>query len=374
MARKRSNIYKRKDGRYEGRIARNDDSQQKGYIYVYARTLRELRRKMEAVRRQESGSGEIAVTLQQAAQEWLKENRENWKPTTYALYYRLVFSYIIPNLGTCRVDGITQPVFNAFEKSLKAPGEQEQLSEPYCRLVCKMVCRILESAQKRIGIRLCVPAFLPDKSAYKEIEMPKEAELKRLEEYLLGHLEEDTCLGILTAACTGIRIGELCALQWADIDLESGFLKIRKNLQRVPVCDWETGEKPEEPKTRIRTQLPKTPRSQRTIPLPDGLLALLRMYAKPQESYLISGKKAPWAEVRTVQYRFSSILKKCDIRPFRFHLLRHAFASRCLDNGCDLKCLSEIMGHSSVSTTMNLYVHPTMKKKKQVMDLACRIP
>ena len=218
-----------------------------------------------------------------------------------------------------------------------------------------------------------IPEVSPCKKEYREVEMPNEAELKRLEEYLLCHLDQDTCLGILTAACTGIRIGELCALQWSDIDLEGGFLKIRKNLQRVPVCERGANRDPDAAKTRIHTQLPKTPRSQRTIPLPDGLLAILRMYAGPEESYLISGKKAPWAEARTVQYRFSSILKKCGIRPFRFHLLRHAFASRCLDNGCDLKCLSEILGHSSVSTTMNLYVHPTMKKKKQVMNLACHI-
>lgn len=78
--------------------------------------------------------------------------------------------------------------------------------------------------------------------------------------------------------------------------------------------------------------------------------------------------------MRTLQYRFSAILKKCQIRPFHFHLLRHAFASRCVELGCDIKGLSEILGHSSVQITMNIYVHSSMKQKKDMMNLVCRLP
>ncbi len=375
MAKTGSNIYKRKDGRYEGRIPKGESVRQQGYIYVYARTLRELRQKMEEARESRKQDGRFQQEdweMEDAAGAWLEENRERWKPTTYAVYYRLVHGRILPALGKYRVAEITQPVFDCFEKELNGSSDGKSLSENYRKLICETVCRILDSAGKRTGLQLQIPRMPAGRREKGETELPDERELQRLEDYLTAHLEEDTCLGILLAACTGIRIGELCALQWGDIDLEGGFLRIRKNLQRVPVCDAPGPEEPGKSKTKISTQRPKTPRSQRTIPLPDGLLPLLRAHEKPEGEYLISGKKAPWAEVRTVQYRFSSILKKCGIRPFHFHLLRHAFASRCLDLGCDLKCLSEILGHSSVSTTMNLYIHPTMSRKKQMMNLACK--
>lgn len=87
----------------------------------------------------------------------------------------------------------------------------------------------------------------------------------------------------------------------------------------------------------------------------------------------MAGKRAKWAEVRTVQYRFASILKKCGLQPFHFHLLRHSFASECIYKGCDLKSLSEILGHSSVQITMNIYVHSNMGAKKEMMNLVCGI-
>ena len=116
MAKTGSNIYKRKDGRYEGRIARRDGSAKKGYIYVYARTLRELRRKMEEARARESCKAAVPL-IREAAQEWLKENRGSWKSTTYALYYRLVFRHILPSLGDYGINGISQSVFSEFEKN-----------------------------------------------------------------------------------------------------------------------------------------------------------------------------------------------------------------------------------------------------------------
>ena len=171
---------------------------------------------------------------------------------------------------------------------------------------------------------------------------------------------------------TGIRIGELCALQWGDFDLERGNVIIRKNLQRIRNAELQNrAQKDEVSKTQVCIQMPKTASSIRIIPLADGLTDLLRANRKSPEKYLIPGRKREWVDIRTLQYRFSAILKKCRIQPFHFHLLRHAFASRCVELGCNIKSLSEILGHSSVQITMNIYVHSSTKQKKDMMNLVC---
>lgn len=154
---------------------------------------------------------------------------------------------------------------------------------------------------------------------------------------------------------------EVCALTWADIDLRDGVIHIRRNLQRVKADDGQKNN------TEILLQTPKTGSSHRIIPIPPVLLPLLKKHCQKPDQYLISGRRKPWAEPRTLQYRFAKILKACGLEHFNFHMLRHAFATRCIAEGFDVKSLSEILGHSSVQITLNLYVHSSMKRKRQLM-------
>lgn len=103
------------------------------------------------------------------------------------------------------------------------------------------------------------------------------------------------------------------------------------------------------------------------IPIPPVLMTLLKNKAKVDSSYIIRGKRKPWAEPRTLQYRFAKILDQCGLEAFNFHMLRHAFATQCIAGGFDVKSLSEILGHSSTQITLNLYVHSSMQRKKQLM-------
>ncbi len=118
--------------------------------------------------------------------------------------------------------------------------------------------------------------------------------------------------------------------------------------------------------TSIKIQAPKTATSLRRIPIPDTLFSLLKENRQPPAHYLIAGRQHAFAETRTVQYRFASILKKCGIAHFKFHMLRHYFASLCIRRGFDVKSLSEILGHSNVQITLNLYVHSTMHFTKGI--------
>lgn len=375
MARTGNNIYKRKDGRYEGRILVGRNSRRKPkYIYIYAKTLREVKRKMSEARidRLDTEQREQDISVQTAAEEWIRTAKKKWKPTTLRMYQSIVSHYVIPLLGSLSVLQIADKTLAEFAESLDGYSDKKSLSDRYKKYICCLVRQIIRNAQNTRHLEqkiLLIPDFHLQK---KIIQLPPEQDLIRLKQYLLEHPDDDTCLGILVAMSTGIRIGELCALQWEDFDLERGSVLIRKNLQRIQNAEvqnevQETGVT----KTRVCIQMPKTVSSIRIIPLADGLTDLLRAHRKSPEKYLIPGRKREWVDIRTLQYRFSSILKKCRIQPFHFHLLRHAFASRCVELGCDIKGLSEILGHSSVQITMNIYVHSSTKQKKAMMNLVC---
>ncbi|WP_320912547.1 site-specific integrase [Eisenbergiella porci] len=180
---------------------------------------------------------------------------------------------------------------------------------------------------------------------------------------------DHTCLGILLSGCSGIRIGELCALQWKDIQFEKGTLAIRKTMQRIRTFEtvWAEGKPVTRTGTKVVVAGPKSRNSNREIPLPEHLLKLLEKMSGVKEGYVMPGKKKEYTEPRTLQYRFQRILKELGIPAFNFHMLRHIFATNCIMQGFDMKSLSEILGHSNVSTTMRIYVHSDMERKKQLM-------
>ena len=163
------------------------------------------------------------------------------------------------------------------------------------------------------------------------------------------------------AMSTGIRIGELCALQWKDVDLEKRILTVSKTMQRIQ-CVTGTA------KTKLIVTAPKSESSKRKIPLPEGVISMLQKFKQNDKKYVLSGTENP-VEPRTMQYRFQRILKNVKLPSIHFHALRHMFASNCVKLGFDIKTLSELLGHSSVEITLNRYVHSSFKQKQKCMEL-----
>ncbi|MDO4291717.1 MAG: tyrosine-type recombinase/integrase [Eubacteriales bacterium] len=370
MAKTGSNIYRRKDGRYEGRILIGRDLHKKSrYLYVYAKSLREVKEKMRCLRAQQKNPRRSGpLSMGRCAEEWLEGNRSCWKPTTYDAYLRLIERYILPILGGCPVREFSTAMLDSFCAQLEDRSRKKELTGSYRKYICSIACQIAEYASFSHQLDLAAVRLPSLKSVKTEMSLPSQEELDCLERYLLKNASDDTCLGILFAMYTGVRIGELCALRWEDIDLENAVVHIRRNLQRIR----RPGESPAGPdsiRTMLSFQEPKSVKSLRPIPLASRLLKLLKQYCRPDELYLIPGKDFPWTDSRTIQYRFKAILQKCGCSNFHFHLLRHAFASRCLREGFDLKSLSEIMGHSSVQVTLNIYVHSTMQQKQDMINM-----
>lgn len=203
-----------------------------------------------------------------------------------------------------------------------------------------------------------------------EIEYPTDTENKLLptlslnhQRILMNHLIEQPTQqnrGVLLALCTGMRIGEVCALQWEDVDFTQRIITVRHTVGRIYNCELKTTE-------RIHTS-PKTKNSCREIPISKQLFQSLKTVRKQSQSPYVVGTSTQSKEPRSYRDYFSRLLKRLNIPHLVFHGLRHTFATRCIESQCDYKTVSVILGHSNVATTLNLYVHPNLSQKKKCID------
>ena len=185
---------------------------------------------------------------------------------------------------------------------------------------------------------------------------------KKLEIYLFNHLNEIS-LGILLSLYTGLRIGEVCALQWNDIHLEKEMISIQKTVSRVR--NFDATDK----KTKLLLIDAKTKNSIREIPIHKSLVCLLRkLSVGKKETDFILTSSHKMMDPRNYYNHYQRIIKKCHIAHYNYHSLRHTFATNCIELGLDPKSLSELLGHSDVKITLSLYVHPSLERKKEFIN------
>ena len=199
------------------------------------------------------------------------------------------------------------------------------------------------------------------KQTQRQMRILSSKEQKRLCSYLYSEINPWN-IGILICLFTGLRLGEICALHWEDISFAEQTIYVHQTMQRIQ--DKSNSEK----KTKIVLTTPKSACSVRTIPIPEPLAAILIDYKTVPNGYLLTNSESSFIEPRTMQNKFKTVLKSCEIESANFHSLRHTFATRCVELGFDVKSLSEILGHATVNITMNRYVHPTLDMKKENME------
>lgn len=229
MPKRGENIYKRKDGRWEGRVRKPEPSETGGkYKYIYGRTYKEVKEKMEVYKKEPFRKTCLHVwNMREAVEAWLKYGKADWKPTTYRTYRQIAEKYIVPFLGNMKIDRITAHTLDHFRRQINS-GNGRYLSNNYQFYICSLVRRILMYTRERYNCDISLPVLPVFQNKKGRIELPGEKTLAALENYLLENIEEDTCVGIIIALYTGIRIGELCALTWEDIDWEEGILQVKK--------------------------------------------------------------------------------------------------------------------------------------------------
>ena len=270
--------------------------------------------------------------------------------------YRLkADKHILPAFGSMKISAVSSEDIYAFIENKQQCG----LSNRYILDILIVLKSVFKYAVKTYHIYNPMDGITMPKKGNPEIKLLESFEIKQLERYISEN-RNNTTMGIALTMNTGIRIGELCALQWRDIDLEKRILTVRKTMQRIQSVDGET-------RTKLIIGDPKSESSKRNIPLTQKMVDFLTNFKGNPNEYILAGSENP-IEPRTMQYRFARILKNAMLPSIHFHALRHMFASSCIKLGFDVKILSELLGHSSVEITLNRYVHSSFEQKREYME------
>lgn len=380
MPRHGENIYKRKDGRWEGRYIKGHVRGKAQYGYVYASSYSEVKEKLFTVKMAAlqpdapQEDGQSGTSFDTVASEWLTYLRPRIKESSYVKYTNSLHDYIDPYLGGRRIESITRAEVMALCIRLAQTGGSQKsgLSSKTIADTISILRSIFQYAEKEKGLRVANLAGISVKIPRSTIRVFTVAEQQKLNVFLRGHLTPCN-LGILLCMYTGLRIGEICALTWKKISQVEPILSVDQTLQRLQQVE---GGGPERggpggggPKTKVVISTPKSESSIRKIPLPDDIYNLLQQNRKDGDAYVLTGIRNKYMEPRLLQSHFKKILSLLGIEHATFHTLRHTFATRCVELGFDIKSLSEILGHSTVNVTLNRYVHPSMDLKQKNMNM-----
>lgn len=373
MSRKGENIYKRKDGRWEGRYQKERVNGKIKYGYVFAKTYKEVKTKLADINNpsniQQEEKGNVKGKLQSEsfvviAQEWVASQEPQLKQSSIVKYTNILNSYLLPDFADKKISEITRNEIIAFSNKMLLSGGAANtgLSPKTVTSIISILKNILKYASLVKGYSVVDTRGISVKQPQKTMRILSRTEQQRLIKYLYEDL--NLCnLGILVCLYTGLRIGEICALKWEDISFDEQYLYVHQTMQRLQT--QKNGEK----KTTVTISPPKSDCSERKIPIPDNIFQLLIEFRRPANTFFLTGMGNNYMEPRTMQNRFKSIIKRCNINDANFHALRHTFATRCVELGFDVKSLSEILGHASVNITLNRYVHPSMELKQKNMNM-----
>ena len=351
---KGTNIYKRKDGRWEARYLKSISKDGKRiYGSVYGKTFDEAKLKQEKFIQDFSlitqQNTTVVFTLKDISIEWKDSIKQSVKESTYLKYDTIIRKHILSHdISTINMINLTTKEIYDYSEQLRKEGLSSKTINDILvvlGLILKYTEDIYEITKPKIKFK---------KVQKKELRVLSSQEQMVLERFLLQETNSYK-LGVLIALYTGIRIGELCALQWEDVQFDR--IIINKTVQRL-----KRGER-----TVLCVTTPKTSSSIRDIPIPQFLKKYLELFR--EKGSVVKNLRGNSVEPRLMQITFDKYIEECGLEKTNFHALRHTFATRCVESGFDIKSLSDILGHSDVKTTLNRYVHSTMNQKKKNMDL-----
>ena len=369
MSKKGENIYKRKDGRWEARYIKGCSTEGKTvYGYCYGKTYREAKVKVTEAKAYLTQKTYIPGVgsrrcLASYCDEWLQLNRSKVKESTYVKYLSMLEKHVKPKLGSYYIQSLSSMLIDQFSHDLLC---KEELSPKTVRDILTMLHSILKYIARQVPTMPHIEIVYP-KDAKKEMRVLTLEEQTRFTNYLLTDMDE-VKFGTLLALMTGMRIGEICALRCGDVDFREKVIHVRYTMQRIKDTSTEG-----EGKTKVIITEPKSETSIRDIPLTDYAAELCRRWkAKNSAAYLLTGSEDHFIEPRCLQYRMKQFTKACGLENVHFHTLRHTFATRCVEVDFEIKSLSEILGHSSPTVTLERYVHSSMELKRSNMNkLSC---
>lgn len=365
MSRRGDNIRKRVDGRWEGRYRIVSADGKKHYRSVYGKTYGEVKEKLvdmtcmtkrpELFFFNENITGEektgCDIGFCSLVEEWLETIEKSRKYSTY-IKYKSLYQCHIEKLFT---DDIFAYMTNGHIQDRIATLE---VSDATRHSILTVIKQVLRYAERQYGYPMPSITNCSLRNTSHSIEIMNRTEQARLMQFLYKDMDISKA-GIFLCLSTGLRLGEICSLKWADIDTERMLLHVNRTVQRIKSKEGPT-------KTTLLETAPKSIFSDREIPMPDSLLSVLMTFQKTGQEYVLCTDKP--MEPRTYQNHFKRYLKTIQIPDYNFHTLRHTFATNCIDSGMDIKSLSEILGHSNVQITLDRYVHPSMDTKRKYIN------
>ncbi len=318
MSKKGLNIYRRKDGRYEGRYQDGFKSDGKAkYRSIYGKTYTEVKEKLLKIKAKViTHTAESGLTVKELFLEWLSAKQTQTKASTYANYAFKAEKHLIPAFGGLKIESLSPNKVYDFIMEKRSKG----LSNKYISdliIVLKNMTRY--AAKVHHCINPIADVELPKKEKH-ELELYNKNEQNRLKTALLTNMDL-TKFSIFLAFYTGIRVGELCSLKWSDIDLNAKTIRIERIVQRIRISDRAK-------KTQLIISSPKSKTSKRIIPIPEFLIKIIKAFepSNPDKFVVTGNSKLP--DPRTMQYRFKSLLKKIGLRKINFHSLRHLYPTK----------------------------------------------
>ena len=295
----------------------------------------------------------IHKTVREIATAWKEYKRPYVKQSTMAAYVLILENHVLPYFGdgdSLHEQAVQAFVLQKLERGLSVKTIKDIL------IVLKMVMKFGVKNEWMTYYEWDIK--YPTTSTSKELEVLSVANHRKILNYIQSHFTF-TGLGIYISLSTGLRIGEICALKWSDINVADGTITVSRTIERIYIIE---GEK----KHTELINTPKTKNSCRKIPMSKELLAMIKPLKKVvnEDFYVLTNDERP-TEPRTYRNYYNGLMVKLDIPKLKYHGLRHSFATRCIEAGCDYKTVSVLLGHSNISTTLNLYVHPNMEQKKR---------
>ena len=361
MARKGENIYKRKDGRWEGRyIKGRKPNGQALYGSVYGKKYSEVKHRLIPLKSAYAAREHVKVSFTGTVWDWLvfwlnDLEKPNIKPSTYASYRNKLKNHVLPALGDKRLDKLTGDNMQTWIDGLTAKG----LSGNSIRTIYRIFNAAIQKAVLKhcLFVSPCQDVTLPgiESTGIHALTVTQQKELEKQAHKSKGGA------AVILALYTGMRIGEISALRWNDIDFDNDMIHVHRTLQRI--MDYESGSQ----KTKIIMDIPKSSTSNRVIPLGHYLKNyLLALKAVANGDYVVSCK-GHHAEPRVISYRFRQTAKKAGLENVNFHALRHTYATRCIEFGIDIVTVSRLLGHASAKMTLDTYADSTMEHRISAM-------
>lgn len=288
---------------------------------------------------------------------WKADKKQYVKKSSYAAYLLLTENHLLPAFGNS-YEIEEADVQNFVFQKLEAGLSQKTIKD--ILIVLKMILKF--GAKKKWVNYTPFDIQFPTIRESQSMEILTRTDQKKIMTYIQEHFTFRN-LGVYICLSAGMRIGEVCALTWNDVDTDRGIINVRQTIQRIYVI--EDGIR----RTELILDTPKTKNSIREIPLSKDLLRILKPFKKiVNPSFFVLTNDVKPTEPRTYRSYYKNLMKDLKMPELKFHGLRHSFATRCIESKCDYKTVSVLLGHSNISTTLNLYVHPNMEQKKKAIE------